>query len=669
MSGLQERDCEKAALLLSSNGRGDEYDVRAKVDMAEEQRTTSKSLRSLRIFMMICRSIALVFMVAYLVHLPVTFFRSPDAHVAPLGAAGFTTFPHPANASYPPVPHAALAPLAPWKQCPGHEHEPFECSYIRVPKDYFDKSKGHAYVAVSKYPATARGKDFRGAIFLNPGGPGGSGIKFSYRFAQTLSILFKGRYHIIGFDPRGIGATRPIVDCFGSTRAFQLFKAGTALERAFDVAPDTFSEEGRQTLLRQWTEAQALKHAEMEICNRTMGDELRYMGTGTVVRDISYMNFEGGLGEGRPINFIGYSYGTILGAYLVNMLPASSLGNVVIDGVASAPGWSSMPPERWLPSGWMVDTEKAYNWAVKECSEVGPELCAVAQEKGEDPQKITDRLMAFFDELYKQPLAVPYGPRPGMLTSGIARAMLYLTTNAPSLFPTVASFLAEAMAGNGTQLYRLAIQPFSTDLHEKSQMDLSRVAVSCGDAPPYEDPKAGNWPKPSPELLLNLTLDNFKNYTPHFAASAPSIEPDGGCEWHPASGRTPDRFTGPWNNTLKTPMLIISNTADPITPRSSGEEIHKLMGNSSGLLIVNTPGHCSLAGVSRCSFQTLQDYFLNDKLPEEGKLCERDEGIFGEPLTTKLGGELSVEKEDELLSLARVAKKQWAEHRRASFLG
>ncbi|KAE8257354.1 hypothetical protein A4X13_0g2406 [Tilletia indica] len=609
------------------------------------------------------RSLALVLIIANLLQLP----RSSG-----LGTAGFTTFPHPASASYPPVSHAAAAPLAPWKQCPGHEHQAFQCSYVRVPKDYFDKSKGHAYVAVSKYSATARGEDFRGAIYLNPGGPGASGIEFSYGIAETLSLIFKGRYHIIGFDPRGIGATRPIVDCFGSTRAFQLFKAGTALERAFDVAPNTFSEEGRQILLRQLTEAQALKQAEMEICNRTMGDELRYMGTATVVRDISYLNFEGGLGEGHPINFIGYSYGTVLGAYLVNMLPASSIGHVVIDGVTSAPGWSSIPAERWLSSGWMSDTEKAYNWVIKECSEVGPELCAVAKEKGEDPEKITDRLMAFFDKLYQQPLAVPYGPQPGILTSGMARATLYQTTNVPSLFLAVAPSLVEAMAGNGTQLYYLAIQTFSTDLHEKDQNELSRAAVSCGDAPPYEDPKAGNWPTPSPELLLNLTLHNFKTYTPHFAASALSMEPDGGCEWHPASGRTPDRFTGPWNSTLNTPMLIISNTADPITPLSSGEEIHELMGDSSSLLIVNQPGHSSLAGVSQCSIKTLQDYFLDDRLPEEGKVCERDEGIFGQPLTKKPGEGPSVEEEkqdvDELLSLARVAKKQWAEHR-VSFMG
>ncbi|CAD6899559.1 unnamed protein product [Tilletia laevis] len=347
------------------------------------------------------------------------------------------------------------------------------------------------------------------------------------------------------------------------------------------------------------------------------------------------------------------------------MLPASSIGHIVIDGVASAPGWTSVPPDRWLSSGWLTDTEKAYDWLIKACSEAGPSKCAIAREQGEDPQKITDRLMAFFDELYHQPLPVPYGPRPGVLTSGVARAMLYRSTEAPSsLWPTTAFYFADAMAGNGTQLYYLATKPFSTDPKEKIQEELSRAAVSCGDAPPYEDPKQGNWPKPSPELLVDLTLDNFKKHSPHFAASVFTIEPDGGCEWHPASGRTPDRFTGPWNSTLNLPMLVISNTADPITPRSSGEEIDRLMGKSSRLLIVNQPGHCSVAGTSTCSWLALRDYFLLDQLPTEGKMCELDEGMFGP------SAKLSVEKEeaeDELLTLARAASQQWTKTRLASF--
>ncbi|KAL9935565.1 hypothetical protein V8E36_005913 [Tilletia maclaganii] len=588
----------------------------------------------------------------------------------------FTTFPHPVDAAVPPVHPLAPTPVAPWKPCPGHEAEGFLCSYVKVPKDYTNSSAGHAYIAVNKFPATAQGKDFRGAIYVNPGGPGGSGIQFAYRFAKTFHILLKGQYTVYGFDPRGIGATRPLVDCFGSRRAYELFKAGTALERPFDVAPDTFSPEGRQTLLRQWTEAQALKQAEMEVCTRVMGDELRHMSTSTVVRDISYLNFEAGLGEGHPINFIGYSYGTILGAYLVNMLDASSLGKVIIDGVASAPGWASMPPERWLPSGWMVDTEKAYEWLLRECSEVGPEECPVSKERGEDPKKINDRLMAFFEELYVKPRAIPYGARPGILTSGMARAMLYVSTNSPSAWPLISHLLADAMAGNGTQLYQLAIRPItSPDSEDRTQMDLSRVAVSCGDAPPYHSPAAhpsSKWPIPSPELLLNLTLENFEKWTPHFAASAPSIEPDGGCEWHPASGRTPERFAGPWNNTLtNAPLFVVSNTADPITPRASGEQINKLMGNSSALLLVNQPGHCSLAGVSSCALQAYQDYFLHDKVPAPGTICERDQDDFHRPVLDVASllagpgpvgdaGEATVLHEESAMGdIARVANAQW----------
>lgn len=62
------------------------------------------------------------------------------------------------------------------------------------------------------------------------------------------------------------------------------------------------------------------------------------------------------------------SYGTILGAYLVNMIP-DKIGRVIVDGVASAPRWANQHPHDWLHS-WIVDTEKTFQWFLRDCSEV-----------------------------------------------------------------------------------------------------------------------------------------------------------------------------------------------------------------------------------------------------------------------------------------------------------
>jgi len=225
---------------------------------------------------------------------------------------------------------------------------------------------------VSKMPASVPATERLGSIFLNPGGPGGSGFDFTFRFGPSLSNILEGRYDLIGFDPRGIGRTRPKVLCFPTKLAYQLFKAGTVLDHGFNIPSDPFSVEGRFRLLEQHRELLALQQAEYERCAETMGDELRYMGTSTVVRDIEEMSriFEG---EDAPINFFGGSYGTVLGAYLVNMIP-EKIGRVYIDGVASAPQWANRHTYEWLPE-WMKYTETTYQWFLKSCFSVRNRVC------------------------------------------------------------------------------------------------------------------------------------------------------------------------------------------------------------------------------------------------------------------------------------------------------
>lgn len=112
-------------------------------------------------------------------------------------------------------------------------------------------------------------------------------------------------------------------------------------------------------------------------------------------------------------------------------------------------------------------------------------------------------------------------------------------------------------------------------------------------------------------------------------------------------------------------MLIVSNTADPITPLSSGQEINEvsllrrcplnyllfsisnfleltrcrrrllfnlfsrqLMGSSSRLLIQDSPGHCSLGSVSNCTTTHYRRYYLEGYVPEDNFKCGIDAGFF-----------------------------------------
>ncbi|KAG9088356.1 hypothetical protein FS749_002226 [Ceratobasidium sp. UAMH 11750] len=89
-----------------------------------------------------------------------------------------------------------------WGKCSGIDDPRIECGSIVVPLDYFDSTAGTATIALAKYKAKPSLR--RGSVFVNPGGPGGSGTMLATRAGQWLSVTRIGPYYdIVGFDPRG----------------------------------------------------------------------------------------------------------------------------------------------------------------------------------------------------------------------------------------------------------------------------------------------------------------------------------------------------------------------------------------------------------------------------------------------------------------------------------
>lgn len=143
--------------------------------------------------------------------------------------------------------------------------------------------------------------------FVNPGGPGGAGASWNYRFGPSLSAITSGHYDIIGFDPRGIGASTPRIDCFNSTLEWELFRAGTVLEHGFDIPHDPFSHDALLSLTNQQRELSALLEAQYKVCRENVDlEDLKQSGTSTVVRDIEEISRQLDGAEVK-INFAGFS--------------------------------------------------------------------------------------------------------------------------------------------------------------------------------------------------------------------------------------------------------------------------------------------------------------------------------------------------------------------------
>ncbi|KAJ7032679.1 hypothetical protein C8F04DRAFT_1040285 [Mycena alexandri] len=493
-----------------------------------------------------------------------------------------------------------------------------ECGSVIVPKDYFDPSAGTVSVAIARLKATKLPK--KGTVFLNPGGPGGSGTRLAN---QSFVDLIGEDWDLLGFDPRGINKTSPQVQCFNSSSDFNFFVANTVLQQGFTVASSTnLSNPAIEAhLVEQAREFMALKKSQADLCAKNMGDELKYMGTATVVRDMDFMTkiLDG---EDAKINYWGASYGSILGAYLVNMLP-DRVGFVVIDGIADPVNWSTEPSHKW-PINWLASTEKTYRFYLETCSRAGTEACPLTHYADEPHDEIEARLEYFFDQLAFAPLPVPFAVRPGFLTSGAARALLLMYLERPPQWSESALAFSQAMAGNGTLLFNKLATPRA---EPTPHYDLARLGVTCVDSPPPKSPAE----VPTAEELAAELMKSMREVSPHFGVSVSVGEPDGGCQYWPVRG--PERFTGPWNATLEWPMLIVSNTMDPITPIESGLRINSLMPDSTRIIIQDGPGHCSTAIPTPCTMRLVREYFAGI-LPENGTICDTSYTFFPDPSQT-----------------------------------
>ena len=106
-----------------------------------------------------------------------------------------------------PLNGAALAaprtPKVAWSPC-YREFGPFECGTVQVPLDYSHPEVAAISIALVRLPAGDPVHKI-GSLFLNPGGPGGSGVDFALSAAPYLyTPEVRARFDMVGFDPRGI---------------------------------------------------------------------------------------------------------------------------------------------------------------------------------------------------------------------------------------------------------------------------------------------------------------------------------------------------------------------------------------------------------------------------------------------------------------------------------
>ncbi|MFJ4965145.1 alpha/beta hydrolase [Streptomyces sp. NPDC088729] len=220
-----------------------------------------------------------------------------------------TAAPAPAAAGTgaPPAPVARAARLA-WTDCPTESHPKLQCAKVRAPLDHDRPSGRTVTLALSRIPHTA--KTFQGPLLVNPGGPGGSGLSMAGFVASSLPKKLAAQYDVIGFDPRGVGRSTPALNCVPGHFA--------------PVRPDSVPASWhRERHDRDRAEGFA------RACGEKYGDLLPYIDTVSAAKDLDVIRRALGA---RQVSYLGYSYGTYLGAVYAKLYP-ERVRRLVLDSV------------------------------------------------------------------------------------------------------------------------------------------------------------------------------------------------------------------------------------------------------------------------------------------------------------------------------------------------
>ncbi|RPD63522.1 alpha/beta-hydrolase [Lentinus tigrinus ALCF2SS1-6] len=516
------------------------------------------------------------------------------------------------------------------------------CGFLEVPLDYQDPSVGKARLALIKANATG---ERRGSLFFNPGGPGGSGLSSVNENKDLLLGLSGGVYDVISWDPRGVGnLTIPgEIFCFEDLADYAAFFNSTIELTGIEETGNFTDPADIDALLAQAPIMQKKYEEVGQKClNSPNGKFLKYVGTAAAVRDmVSIANVLDG--PSAPINFVGISYGTLIGSWFVNMFP-ERVGRVILDGVIDPVVFATQEEAlvrhfsilvlgsivslilagiatQAFP-GSLISTDTIYKALITGCALTGPSGCAIASE-GDGPldidAKIQALLMAAYDAT-KLNASIP-------LTSGDIRIQLFSEMYSPSDWsnfmneelPQIIQIVnGEAPENTSQGLSRRSKNGIRSNLLAKRNSDqdenlsFTSPAIDCADSVDLRGTTM--------EEVFKGIISTTQSTAHLFGSSWPILFYR--CSFWPV--RSVERYQGPFNKTLANKILVVSSILDPATPLPGAETVARLLGTSAVLVRQNGFGHTTNSEPSSCLKDISIAYFTNGTLPANNTLCEVD---------------------------------------------
>jgi pimeloyl-ACP methyl ester carboxylesterase len=490
-----------------------------------------------------------------------------------------------------------------WYTCYGTA----ECATVQLPLDYDEPNGAKTEVAVLRIKAKNQ-KTKIGSLFVNPGGPGGSGTQLAMAAPFFLSQSVLDRFDIVGVDPRGI-ANSQNVKCFPTTRDQTLAMAG--LNVAFPV--------GRREEAAYTASAKAVGRA----CSTTGRPLTGAMSTAEVARDMDVLRRAVG---DKKLSYLGFSYGTALGQYYANMFP-DRVRAVVVDGVINPVTWvGDARTGNQIQDDRLRSADGAYKALVellRRCDKAGEKFCVFSAG---DPVKNFDIIAR---KLRAKPLVITDGS--GSITITYAD---FIGSTLGSLY---SPFGASEIAATAADLWQLLSKPAGAAGAKSALVSRIREArrTAAGRDFPYDN---------SYETYVGVACTDGLHPSdarlwPALTAKSDKRAPYFGRIWgwgtvtcarNTWTVRDEDAYRGPFDRRTSSPVLVVGSFWDPATNYQDAVASARLLPNSR-LLSSNNWGHTAY-GTSPCSTNAIDAYLVGLKLPAKGKTCRDADQPFTQPL-------------------------------------
>ena len=474
-----------------------------------------------------------------------------------------------------------------WKDC-SDGTSPFQCGMVTVPLDY-DHPDGQTITIALRKLAASDGNAEHGSLFLNPGGPGGSGVAMMQVMAPMLTEETRGAYDIIGFDPRGVGQSTPIT-CWTNDEIKQhLANPSDDAGPTDPLKGITSTNNPAQNKIDRGTAnaARCAQHSQVP-------ELLDHVGTRDVARDLDILR---ATNSNTKLNYLGISYGTRIGAIYADLFPGH-VGRVVLDSAVD-------PSKREIDS--ITETvafkEGVLRQYVEHCQ--AQDGCPLTGSTDE----AVAQLVAFVDGLDKNPLTAPDSE--ATINTQDATAIIQQHAVAQPNWDALTAMLTPAMTNHDGTLMVKAKQN-SPDLSPETTVEevvsqaneqIMLAAVICNDNPDAGS-TASDWDA--------QTAAEKKSY-PFFGGTSSAM--DAYCRGWGHQGKTPPQETHAKGSD---PILVVGITGDVQTLYSWAQSLAGQLDNGH-LFTIKGYGHGGAIG--SCATATTIGFLVNGTVPAEGATC------------------------------------------------